>query len=260
MHLTAWIAKIMNKVLTLICLITIPTFGYSADKLPTIQVHGVQSEQVQPQHLTTRIQWIKFPQVNYQVSELKNQNRSAIIRVQTDASGNVVNADVQDSTGLRILDEKLVNAVEQAKVKPIKKNGKSIPMIGYQTFSLNLENAQDHTQTAQCTYHFISQNWVKQEKNKSTAFSYTKQPQLSLEQDLFKNKDRVVKFKFKANKQGEISHVKLTKRSGVNAIDQQVIEAVEHAQVDVKRSYRTLWIYKQSTFKDEIKFKMNDCH
>ena len=151
MHLTAWIAKIMNKVLTLICLITIPTFGYSADKLPTIQVHGVQSEQVQSQHLTTRIQWIKFPQISYQVSELKNQNRSAIIRVQTDASGNVVNADVQDSTGLRILDEKLVNAVEQAKVKPIKKNGKLIPMIVYHTFSLNFENAQDHTQTALCT-------------------------------------------------------------------------------------------------------------
>ena len=172
----------------------------------------------------------------------------------------MVEADVQESTGLRALDQKLIDAVEDAKVKPVQKNGKAVPIVGYQTFTLSLNNAEDRISSKkQCTYSFNSQNWIKQEKDKSVAFHYLQQPSLALDQSLLKNKDRVVKFKFKLNKQGEIAQVKLTKLSGVNAIDQQVIEAVEHAQVSVKRSYRTLWIYKKSSFSDQIQFKQNDC-
>ena len=76
---------------------------------------------------------------------------------------------------------------------------------------------------------------------------------------LLNDQDRVVKFKFKVDQQGDVTQVKLKKRSGVNAIDQQVIEAVQHSQVAVKRSYKTLWIYKKSTFKDELHFQVNAC-
>lgn len=260
MQYECMIANSMNKVLVLSCLLYLPIYSHSAERLPTIEVQGSTAESSDSQYLTTRIQWIKFPQVSYQTADLKNENRSAIIRVQTDKTGKVVDADVQESTGLRTLDQTLIHAVEQAKVKPVQKNGKAVPIIGYQTFTLSLNNAEDRvSQTKQCTYQFNSKNWIKQEKDKSVAFSYLKQPSLALDPSLLKNKDRVVKFKFKLNKQGEISQVKLTKRSGVNALDQQVIEAVEHAQVSVKRSYRTLWIYKKSSFSDQIQFKKDDC-
>lgn len=258
--MNAWIVNFMNKVLILSCLLYVPIYSYGAEKLPTIKVEGTTTEQSDSQYLTTHIQWIKFPQVSYQTADLKDEDRSAIIRVQTDKTGKVVDADVQESTGLRALDQKLIKAVEEAKVKPVQKNGKAVPIIGYQTFTLSLNNAEDRvSQAKQCTYHFNSKNWIKQEKDKSVAFSYLQQPALTLDQSLLKNKDRVVKFKFKLNKQGEITQVKLTKLSGVNAIDQQVIKAVEHAQVSVKRSYRTLWIYKQSSLSDQIQFKKDDC-
>ncbi|MCS4298256.1 MULTISPECIES: energy transducer TonB [Acinetobacter] len=250
----------MNKALFTTCLLCLSTYSYSADKLPTIKVKGEQSEQNDPQHLTTRIQWVKFPQINYQITELKDQERSAIIRVKANNAGEVTEADIQESTGIRALDQKLVDAVENAKVKPYSKNGKAIALVGYQTFTLTLKNATDHVQRAkQCTYSFNSKNWNKQQLDKSVAFVYLKQPQLALDQSLLKNKDRTVKFKFKTNKQGEITQVKLTKRSGINALDQQVLTAVEHASINVKRSYRTLWIYKQSSFNDEIQFKINEC-
>lgn len=260
MQYQCMIANSMNKVLVLSCLLYLPVYSHGTEKLPTIKVEGTTTEQSNAQHLTTRIQWLKFPQLSYQTADLKNEDRSAIIRVQTDQAGKVVEADVQESTGLRALDQKLIDAVEDAKVKPVQKNGKAVPIVGYQTFTLSLNNAEDRISSKkQCTYSFNSQNWIKQEKDKSVAFHYLQQPSLALDQSLLKNKDRVVKFKFKLNKQGEIAQVKLTKLSGVNAIDQQVIEAVEHAQVSVKRSYRTLWIYKKSSFSDQIQFKQNDC-
>ncbi len=236
------------------------TYSHSAEKLPTIKVEGNQLEQNDPQHLTTRIQWQKFPQIIYQSNELKDQDRSAIIRIKANSSGRVIDADVKESTGLRPLDQKIIEAVENAKIKPSIKNGKAVSMVGYQTFTLTLDNASDRIRSStQCTYHFYSNNWDRQESGKSVPFHYTKQPQLALEESILKFKNRVVKFKFKVNKQGNVSNVKLTKLSGVNALDQQVRSAVENAQVEVKRSYRTLWTYKPSTFSDEIHFKTNDC-
>ncbi|MCX5466739.1 energy transducer TonB [Acinetobacter nematophilus] len=254
----------MNKALFIPGLICLSTYGYSADKLPTIQVKGEQSERNAPLHLTTRIQWIKFPQIQYHTAELKTQDRSAIIRVSANSSGQVTDAEVQESTGITALDQKLIDAVEAAKVKPYSKNGKAVPIVGYQTFTLTIENAQDNTQgqgqLSECHFTFNSKHWIKQTQDKSVAFHYMQQPQLSLDAVLLKNKDRTVKFKFKVDQQGKVKRVKLTQLSGVNAIDQQVIQAVEQTQVQVKRSYRTLWTFKPSSFNDEIQFKLKDCN
>ncbi|ELW82844.1 TonB family protein [Acinetobacter bereziniae] len=254
----------MNKALLITGLMCLSTYGHSAEKLPTIKVKGEQSDRNAPLHLTTRIQWVKFPQVQYQTAELKTQDRSAIIRVSANSLGQVTDAEVQESTGITALDQKLIDAVEAAKVKPYSKNGKAIPIVGYQTFTLNMDNAQDntqaHAQLSECTFAFNSKHWIKQTQDKSVAFHYTQQPQLSLDSALLKNKDRTVKFKFKVDQQGNVKRVKLTQLSGVNAIDQQVIQAVEQTQIQVKRSYRTLWTFKPRSFNDEIQFKINDCN
>ena len=69
-----------------------------------------------------------------------------------------------------------------------------------------------------------------------------------------------MKFKFKVDKQGEVTQVKLKKLSGVNAIDQAVYNALSNSKVELKRTASTLWMYKKHTLKDEIQFKMDDCH
>lgn len=43
-----------------------------------------------------------------------------------------------------------------------------------------------------------------------------------------------MKFKFKVNKQGEVTQVKLKKLSGVNAIDQAVYNALSNSKVELK--------------------------
>ena len=130
----------------------------------------------------------------------------------------------------------------------------TLPIIGYQTFSLNLEQEQ-----AECNYGFNSKNWLTQQQQQKVKFSYTKQPHLELSRDDLNQHDRNIKFSFKVDKHGDVKKVKINQGSGLYALDQNIIQAVRNSQVAVKRSASTLWLYKKSSFKDEIQFKLNQC-
>lgn len=227
---------------------------YSAESKATKQL-AVQKSAALPAHLTTRIQWTKFPRPNYKNEDLKDQNRSAIIRIYADETGNISNASVQESTGLAHLDNLLVQAVREARVKPHMENDTATPLIGYQTFSLKL----DQEDVEACPYQFESKNWQAQQQNRKTAFSYRAQPQLDLDSELLNGHNRSVKFNFKVNKHGDVKKVKVTQGSGIYALDQKVVQAVSNSQINVKRTASTLWMYKKSSFKDEIKFDLNHC-
>lgn len=229
--------------------------AYSAEPKATKQL-TVQKSAALPAHLTTRIQWTQFPRPHYKNEDLKEQNRSAIIRVYADEKGNVTKASVQESTGLNHLDNLLVQAVREARVKPHFENDTATPVIGYQTFSLNLGQDAD---TEVCNYDFESKNWLAQQHGKKTAFAYRAQPQLELDSDSLSGHNRTVKFTFKVNKHGDVKKVKVKQGSGIYDLDQKVVQAVSHSQIDVKRTASTLWMYKKASFKDEIKFNLNHC-
>ena len=74
--------------------------------------------------------------------------------------------------------------------------------------------------------------------------------------DELKGKDRLVRFNFKVNKQGEATQVKINKGSGIYALDAQVMQALSNTQVDVPKK---LWFFKKSRLKDEIHFKLDKC-
>lgn len=250
----------MKRSLCLAVLICMPFSASFAAKQDKSLKLDIQKSAAESAHLTTRLQWTKYPHPIYQTADLQDQDRVAIIRVYADTDGKITRAEVKETTGVGSLDQKLVDAVMKARVKPYIKNGEKKPTIGYQTFTLKLNQAED-SQTAknQCVYHFDSKIWLKQQDDKSVPFQYLTQPKLNVSRDELKYADRTVKFKFKVDKSGDVSHVKVTKHSGINDIDQRVVEAVEHSKVAVKRTYKTLWIYKKSTLNDQITFKVNEC-
>ena len=55
-----------------------------------------------------------------------------------DETGDVTKATVQETTGIKALDEKLVNAVLQTKSKTVYGDDTALAVIGYQVFNLNL--------------------------------------------------------------------------------------------------------------------------
>lgn len=244
----------MKQLLCFSLILSFPfVHSYSAEKANTSQL-AVQKSTALPAHLTTRIQWTTFPQPQYNNNDLKGQNRAAILRIYADETGKITQASVQESTGLKNLDEILIQAVRKAHVQPYKVEDTTLPIIGYQTFSLNLEQEQ-----AECNYGFNSRNWQAQQQQQKVKFSYTNQPQLELSRDDLNEHDRHIKFSFKADKHGDVKKVKINQGSGLYALDQNIIQAVSNSQVTVKRSASTLWLYKKSSFKDEIHFKLNQC-
>ena len=244
----------MKKILCLSTLMCLPLTAYSA---ATKQVHQLpaQTIDVSPtSHLTTRLQWSKFPEPNYSIEDLKNENRAAIIRVVANTKGDVTNATVEESTGLKALDQLLIQAVEDAQVKPHIKNGRAVSQIGYQAFNLKLSNKE-----TVCDYQFDSKVWLAQSEAKKTAFQYVVQPKLSLNSSQLNGHNRQVKFSFATDKHGNVKKVKIKRGSGIYALDQNIVQAVSDSKISVKRNARTLWMYKQSHFKDQIEFKLNAC-
>ncbi|MEG0031014.1 energy transducer TonB [Acinetobacter sp.] len=241
------------KPLFLLALSTLP-FHLSHAAQPPLEL-TIQKSSAQSAHLTTRIQWVDFPKPQYKNSDLNQQNRAAIIRVYADETGDVTKATVQETTGLKALDEKLVNAVLQAKVKPFMEDDTALAVIGYQVFNLNL-TADD---AEACNYSFDSKNWRAQQQQQKVPFQYQAQPTLALESSQLNGHDRQIKFSFKADKHGNIKKPKITKGSGIYQLDQQVLQAVANSKVSVKRTASTLWLYKKSKFKDAIEFDLNAC-
>ncbi|MGA9698190.1 TonB family protein [Acinetobacter sp. ANC 3781] len=243
----------MKQILCFSLLMSLPLSAtYSATANSSKQL-AVQKSAALPAHLTTRIQWTKFPHPSYKNEDLKDQNRNAIIRIYADETGTISKASIQESTGLSYLDDLLIKAVREVSVKPHIENNTALPQIGYQTFSLKL--SQDHD-TEVCQYNFNSKNWQAQQQDKKVPFSYRAQPDLDIDSEQLNGHNRAVKFTFKVNKHGDVKKVKVKNGSGIYALDQQIVRAVSDAKVDVPRKY---WVYKKSTLKDEIKFDLNQC-
>lgn len=153
------------KPLFLLALSTLP-FHLSHAAQPPLEL-TIQKSSAQSAHLTTRIQWVDFPKPQYKNSDLNQQNRAAIIRVYADETGDVTKATVQETTGIKALDEKLVNAVLQAKVKPFIEDDTALAVIGYQVFNLNL--TPDDIE--ECNYSFNSKNWRAQQQQQKCLFN-----------------------------------------------------------------------------------------
>lgn len=226
------------------------TTAYSLESTTSTQLN-TQTTVAEPAHLTTRIQWTKFPQLQFEDADLKSQDRYAIVRIKANESGKVVDASVKESTGIQKLDQMLLKAIYAAKTKPFKKDGNELSIIGYQTFSLKLNE-----DTENCPLNFNSKVWQAQQAQKKTTFTYLNQPQLNITSNDLNGHNRKIKFTFKVNKQGDATQVKINTGSGVYALDQALKQAVLAAQVKVPRKY---WVYKKSKLKDEIMFNLNDC-
>ena len=196
------------KPLFLLALSTLPVHLSHAAQ-PPLEL-SIQKSSAQSAHLTTRIQWVDFPKPQYKNSDLNQQNRAAIIRIYADETGDVTKASVQESTGLKALDEKLVNAVLQAKIKPFVEDGTASAIIGYQVFNLNL--TPDDAEA--CNYTFDSKNWLAQQQQQKVPFQYQAQPTLALDSTQLNGHDRQVKFNFKTDKHGNIKKPKITKGLG----------------------------------------------
>jgi len=73
-----------------------------------------------------KVYWLKAPSLTISGAELAGRNRHVLLDVKADEWGVITEVILTRSSGLAELDEKSINAVKLAKLKPYKINGKHV--------------------------------------------------------------------------------------------------------------------------------------
>ncbi|WP_087090825.1 energy transducer TonB [Acinetobacter pittii] len=73
-----------------------------------------------------KVYWLKAPSLTISGAELAGRNRLVLLDVKADEWGVITEVVLTRSSGLEELDEKSMNAVKLAKLKPYKVNGKYV--------------------------------------------------------------------------------------------------------------------------------------
>jgi TonB family protein len=87
-----------------------------------------------------KVYWLKAPSLTISGAELAGRNRLVLLDVKADEWGVITEVVLTRSSGLAELDEKSMNAVKLAKLKPYKINGKHVRFDVTLPLQFTLEN------------------------------------------------------------------------------------------------------------------------
>lgn len=222
----------------------------------------VKYKSLSAQQFSTGVGWSKQPRIRIHDSELQGQDRKMTVRISADTSGEITSTTIEESSGLRSLDQKVLKAIKIAKFRPYKENGVTYPFIASQPFYFALSSNQvakpPQIEPELCTLNFNSKNWRAQNSKQATPFQYQAQPQsLTIKTALLGNSDKVVDFAFQLSQKNKLSDITLVRSSGVSEIDEQVLVAITNAQITAQRNF---WQWGNLKFQDQIVFWKSDCH
>ena len=75
----------------------------------------VKYKYLSAQQFNNGVSWSKQPYVRFRDSELRGQDRKMMVRISADTSGKITSAVIEQSSGLGSLDQKILNAIKNAK-------------------------------------------------------------------------------------------------------------------------------------------------
>lgn len=84
------------------------------------------------------VQWSRTPNLSYTNRDLAGQNRKVSVLIEADEKGVIRSVQLLVSSGLSILDEKVMRSVRNARFKPYKENGQALAIRAEQPFELSL--------------------------------------------------------------------------------------------------------------------------
>lgn len=87
-----------------------------------------------------KVYWLKAPSLTISGAELAGRNRLVVLDVKADERGVITEVVLNRSSGLAGLDQKSINAVKLARLKPYKINGKHVRCDVTLPLLLTLEN------------------------------------------------------------------------------------------------------------------------
>lgn len=103
--------------------VKVPATQQELSRAPESQVE--QDEPVQ----VSSVDVLSFGKFNYDDRELRQQTRMVELRLRINENGQPIDIQLKQSSGIRSLDERVLNAARQSRFKPYKVNGRAVAII-----------------------------------------------------------------------------------------------------------------------------------
>ncbi|MDS7693906.1 energy transducer TonB [Acinetobacter soli] len=142
------------------------------------------------------VQWIRYPRPKFKNDDLQGYDRSALVHFETDDKGVVTLAKIKKSSGLEYLDQKIIESVMKAKLRPYTENGISYPSKLDQNFELSVLRTP----------------------------RFKIMPEFVFDQDELGGVERDITIYSEANQQGKVTTARIVKSSGIPELDSKVIK------------------------------------
>ncbi len=201
-----------------------------------------------------QVQWQRAPRIRIESCDLENKDRYLDLEITADTNGKVTDVKVLQSTMLDHLDQKVIKAVFASRFRPIGESFRVTQAFNFTGQSSTACRPRNTPKT--CSYLFESHVLLEQALKHKTPFKYKEVPNFSTTKDALKGESREVHFSFKLSHKDQISNIKITKSSGLNNLDQQVISAFSTTKVTTDKQW---WQFYKVTHQDRIYFDINKC-
>lgn len=143
-----------------------------------------------------KVKWIKSPSISISNNELQGYDRNIVIAAETNISGKITAVKLLQSSGIRSLDLKLINAVENARFSPYQENGIFYPVRFVQPFELQVSREPE----------------------------FEVYPEIKVNNENLNGKNRSVSIFTEANVNGTIIRAEIQKSSGLMKLDNFVLD------------------------------------
>lgn len=93
------------------------------------------------------LSWARMPKFNYTNTDLEGRNRDISFKFEASEKGVITFAEIEESSGLKDLDQMLLEKFKKARVKPYRQNGVIYPIRSTQKFRIMLNNFSPFEET-----------------------------------------------------------------------------------------------------------------
>lgn len=143
------------------------------------------------------VNWVKMPRFKIKNDELKGYDRNLLVGIETDVNGFIKVAEINKSSGLQELDNKVIEAFKNAKLFAKYPDDK-------------IENFP--TRSIQPVEFLVSR-----------VPTYAEYPKFNYKDADLKGSNRTLRLSVDANEKGKLTKVKVTKGSGLPVLDEYVL-------------------------------------
>jgi len=177
------------KSLILIFGLLVSSFCFGADSQAQVEPRTVDENMI--------IKWMKKPIFRINNDELKGYDRYLVVRIETDVNGFVKVAEINKSSGLQDLDNKIIEVFKKAKIFAKYPNDK------IENFPIRL------TQPVELSVSRVPE--------------YAEYPEFNFKNTDLKGSNRTITLSVEANEKGKLTKVKVSKSTGIPALDEYVL-------------------------------------